>query len=84
MEKTNQVMKEFDVVISPSFGGRQLAITNLTGHPALCMPIGLSKQGTPNSITFLANLFKEEALLSVGKFFQSITSFDEMHPEKFK
>lgn len=84
MEKTNQAMKEFDVVISPSFGGRQLAITNLTGHPALCMPIGLSKQGTPNSITFLANLFKEEALLSVGKFFQSITSFDEMHPEKFK
>ncbi|MEY3159746.1 MAG: hypothetical protein RLZZ49_1226, partial [Bacteroidota bacterium] len=62
MEKTNQAMKEFDVVISPSFGGRQLAITNLTGHPALCMPIGLSKQGTPNSITFLANLFKEEAL----------------------
>ncbi|MEN9745159.1 MAG: hypothetical protein RL640_997 [Bacteroidota bacterium] len=84
MEKTNQAMKEFDVVISPSFVGRQLAITNLTGHPALCMPIGLSKQGTPNSITFLANLFKEEALLSVGKFFQSITSFDEMHPEKFK
>lgn len=84
MEKTNQAMKEFDVVISPSFGGRQLAITNLTGHPALCMPIGLSKQGTPNSITFLANLFKEEALLSVGTFFQSITSFDEMHPEKFK
>jgi Asp-tRNA(Asn)/Glu-tRNA(Gln) amidotransferase A subunit family amidase len=84
MEKTNQAMKEFDVVISPSFGGRQLAITNLTGHPALCIPIGLSKQGTPNSITFLANLFKEEALLSVGKFFQSITSFDEMHPEKFK
>ncbi|MFN5054999.1 MAG: amidase [Bacteroidota bacterium] len=84
MVKTNQAMKEFDVVISPSFGGRQLAITNLTGHPALCMPIGLSKQGTPNSITFLANLFNEEALLSVGKFFQSITSFDEMHPEKFK
>ena len=77
-------MKAYDVVISPSFGGRQLAITNLTGHPALCMPTGLSKQGTPNSITFLANLLKEEALLAFGKYYQSITSFDEMHPEKFK
>jgi Asp-tRNA(Asn)/Glu-tRNA(Gln) amidotransferase A subunit family amidase len=84
MGKTNAAMQEFDVVIAPSFGGRQLAITNLTGHPALCMPTGLSKQGTPNSITFLANLFKEEALLAFGKFFQSITPFDEMHPEKFK
>jgi Asp-tRNA(Asn)/Glu-tRNA(Gln) amidotransferase A subunit family amidase len=84
MEKTNAAMQKYDVVIAPSFGGRQLAITNLTGHPALCMPTGLSKQGTPNSITFLANLFKEEALLAFGKFFQSITPFDEMHPEKFK
>jgi len=77
-------MKNYDVVITPSFGGKQLAITNLTGHPALCMPTGLNKQGTPNSITFLANLFKEEELLAFGKYFQSITSFDEMHPEKFK
>ena len=84
MEKTNEAMKEFDIVITPSFGGKQLAITNLTGHPALCMPTGLNKQGTPNSITFLANLFKEEDLLSFGKFFQSITPFDEMHPERFK
>lgn len=84
MEKTNEAMKNYDVVITPSFGGKQLAITNLTGHPALCMPTGLNKQGTPNSITFLANLFKEEELLAFGKYFQSITSFDEMHPEKFK
>ncbi len=84
MEKTNQAMKNFDVVITPSFGGKQLAITNLTGHPALCLPTGLNKQGTPNSITFLANLFKEEELLSFGKYFQSITSFDEIHPERFK
>ena len=77
-------MKNYDVVITPSFGGKQLAITNLTGHPALCMPTGLSKLGTPNSITFLANLFKEEELLVFGKYFQSITPFDEMHPYKFK
>jgi Asp-tRNA(Asn)/Glu-tRNA(Gln) amidotransferase A subunit family amidase len=84
MEEINKAMEEYDVVITPSFAGRQLAITNLTGHPALCMPIGLNKQGVPNSITFLSGLFKEEALLALGKFFQEITPHEEIHPPKFK
>ncbi len=84
MQKINQVMGDFDVIITPSFAGKQLSITNLTGHPALCMPIGFTKQGTPNSITFLSNLFKEEDLLAFGKFFQDNTNFEDLHPAKFK
>jgi Asp-tRNA(Asn)/Glu-tRNA(Gln) amidotransferase A subunit family amidase len=84
MQKMNQAMQEYDVIITPSFGNRQLAITNLTGHPALCMPIGFTKQGTPNSITLLANLFREEELVTVGSFFQKITEHDEKHPDRFK
>jgi len=84
MQKTNAAMQPYDIVISPSFGGKQLAITNLTGHPALCMPVGLSKQGLPNSITFLANLFQEEALITLGKFYQSITPHDDIHPTRFQ
>jgi len=84
MQKMNQAMQEYDVIITPSFGNRQLAITNLTGHPALCMPIGFTKQGTPNSITLLANLFREEELVTVGSFFQKITDHDEKHPDRFK
>jgi Asp-tRNA(Asn)/Glu-tRNA(Gln) amidotransferase A subunit family amidase len=84
MQRVNEAMQAFDVIITPSFGGRQLAITNLTGHPALCMPIGLTKQGTPNSITFLSNLFNEEALLSLGNFFQEKTDYHNIHPEKFR
>jgi Asp-tRNA(Asn)/Glu-tRNA(Gln) amidotransferase A subunit family amidase len=84
MEAVNKAMEGYDVVIAPSFAGKQLAITNLTGHPALCMPIGLNKQGLPNSITFLANLFKEEELLALGKYFQEITPHEELHPPKFR
>ncbi len=84
MQKMNQAMQEYDVIITPSFGNRQLAITNLTGHPALCMPIGFTKQGTPNSITLLANLYREEELVAVGSFFQKITDHDEKHPDRFK
>ncbi len=84
MQKVNQVMENFDVIITPSFAGKQLSITNLTGHPALCMPIGFTKQGSPNSITFLANLFKEEDLLAFGKYFQDNTKYEDVHPPKFK
>jgi Asp-tRNA(Asn)/Glu-tRNA(Gln) amidotransferase A subunit family amidase len=84
MQKMNEAMEPWDVIISPSFGNRQLAITNLTGHPALCMPIGFNKQGLPNSITFLSNLFREEELVKLGTFFQSVTEHDEKHPDRFK
>jgi Asp-tRNA(Asn)/Glu-tRNA(Gln) amidotransferase A subunit family amidase len=84
MQQMNKAMQDYDVVITPSVGNRQLAITNLTGHPALCMPIGFNKQGLPTSITFLANLFREEELVKVGSYFQSITEHDEKHPDRFK
>ena len=84
MQKMNEAMEPWDVIITPSFGNRQLAITNLTGHPALCMPIGFSKQGIPNSITFLSNLFREEELVKLGTYFQSVTEHDKKHPDRFK
>ena len=84
MQKMNEAMEPWDVIITPSFGNRQLAITNLTGHPALCMPIGFSKQGLPVSITFLSNLFREEELLQAGTYFQSISNHEDKHPERFK
>src|SRR4030095_9799294 len=42
-QKMNEFMKNYDVVITPTFMGRQLAITNLTGHPVVCMPMGFSQ-----------------------------------------
>ena len=84
MKKINDAMKNFDIIITPTFEGKQLSITNLTGHPALCMPIGLDKQQLPNSITLLANVYKEEDLLLFGKFFQDHTDYDDMHPSMFK
>lgn len=84
MQKMNEAMEPWDVIITPSFGNRQLAITNLTGQPALCMPIGFNKQGLPVSITFLSNLFREEELLQAGAYFQSITNHEDKHPERFK
>lgn len=84
MKKMQEFFANVDVVITPTYAGSQLAITNLTGHPALCMPTGFTRQSLPTSITFLGNLYGEANLLSVGRALQFNTGWEEMHPDKFK
>lgn len=79
----NDFMKNYDVIIIPSFSGRQLALTNLTGHPVVCMPIGFNATGTPLSITLIGNLYDEATILVAAKAFQDKTIFNKKHPEKF-
>ncbi len=80
----NEFMKNYDVIIVPSFAGSQLAMTNLTGNPVVCMPIGMNANGRPNSITLIGNLYDEATLLAVAKAYQDATGFNKVHPEKFK
>jgi Asp-tRNA(Asn)/Glu-tRNA(Gln) amidotransferase A subunit family amidase len=84
MRNVNNVFRNFDVIICPTYMGNQLSITNLTGHPALCMPNGFNRLNLPTSITFLGKLYGEANLLAVGKAYQDATEFDEMHPPMFK
>ncbi len=83
MQQMNKFMENYDVVIVPTYGGNQLAMTNLTGHPALCIPVGFLPNGTPASITFLGNLYDEASLLELAGAFQEATDHHRKHPEKF-
>jgi Asp-tRNA(Asn)/Glu-tRNA(Gln) amidotransferase A subunit family amidase len=76
-------MKDYDVVIVPSFAGRQLSITNLTGHPVVVMPMGFNQNGTPLSITLIGNLYDEATILAVAKAYQDKTEHNKKRPEKF-
>jgi Asp-tRNA(Asn)/Glu-tRNA(Gln) amidotransferase A subunit family amidase len=80
----NAFMKNYDIVIVPSFAGSQLAMTNLTGHPVVCMPIGFSSEGMPAGITLIGNLYDEATILAVAKAYQDATGFNKKHPELFK
>lgn len=82
-KKMNDFMENFDVFIVPSFSGRQLSITNLTGHPVVCMPIGFSANGSPLSITLIGNLYDEASILAAAKAFQDRTDFNKKHPPLF-
>ena len=84
IERMHEIMKDLDVLISPTFGGRQMLITNLTGHPAVAIPNGLDEDGHPTSITLVGNLFDEATILAVAGKFQKATDFDEMHPSGFR
>ena len=75
------VMENIDVYISPSFGGNNLLLTNLTSHPCVVLPNGFDSTGHPMSITFLSNLYDEATLLAVAKAYQDATDFHRQHPK---
>lgn len=79
----HEVFKNYDVIIAPSFGGNQLLMTNLTGHPAVVVPNGFNEKGTPTSITFLGNLYDEGVILAVAQAYQEATEWEDKHPEYF-
>lgn len=80
IEAMHEIMKELDVLISPTFGGPQLMITNLTGHPVVCVPTGLDKEEHPTSISFLGNLYEEDKILEFAYYFQTLTDFHLKYP----
>jgi len=76
-------MKNYDVLIVPTFAGSQLAITNLTGNPVVCMPMGFNRNGSPVSITLVGKLYDEATILAAAKAYQDKTGYNKQHPAKF-
>ncbi|UCE47591.1 MAG: hypothetical protein JSW47_18580, partial [Phycisphaerales bacterium] len=71
---------DIDVYLCPSWVGKNLHLTNLTGHPAVVLPNGLRKEGTPSSISLVGRLYGEEKVLALAKAYQDATSFHLKHP----
>ncbi|MDP1764690.1 MAG: amidase [Sediminibacterium sp.] len=86
MKKVNELMSRVDIVICPTRGsGHQGAITNLTGHPVVCLPTGFDKNvNLPTSITLIGKLYDEATLLAAAKALQDATPWDDVHPPMFK
>lgn len=80
----HQKTKDFDVILTPSFGGIQLLLTNLTGTPCLVVPNGFNAKGSPTTISFVGKLNSEASLVLLGQAYQEATSWDEQVPPLFK
>ncbi len=83
IQEMQQLMSQYDLIVTPSYGGNQLLITNLTGHPVVVVPNGFNQRGTPTSISFIGNLFDEATILAVAALYQQETEFDDLHPRLF-
>lgn len=83
MQKVQEFMQPYDVVIVPTFAGSQLSITNLTGNPVVCMPMGFNQRGLPVSITLIGNLYDEASILEAAKAYQDKTDHHKKHPPIF-
>tara|TARA_B100001013_G_C24402623_1_gene360670 strand:- start:306 stop:617 length:312 start_codon:yes stop_codon:yes gene_type:complete len=84
MERFEMVMQDIDVVLTPSFGGSMLLLTNLTGHPQVVIPNGYrSDDGTPTSVSFVGKLFGDAEALLLAKAVQDATDYHRHHPPRF-
>src|SRR5438309_377910 len=82
MREMDKLMSQWDVFVSPAPGSASLIITNLTGHPAVCVPCGFT--GTPSlprAIMFTGGLYDEAAPLRVALAFEQATKWHTMHPK---
>lgn len=84
IDQMHEILKEVDLYVSPTYGGSNLLVTNLTGHPCVVLPNGFREDGTPTSITFLGKLFDEGTLISVANHYQMNTDFHLKHPKRFQ
>ncbi len=87
MEEMHDVMADLDVLASPSFQGGTLGITNLTGHPCVCVPNALRpvEEGPdvrrqPGSISLIGPLYRDHAPLTLAHALQQETDIHTRRP----
>jgi Asp-tRNA(Asn)/Glu-tRNA(Gln) amidotransferase A subunit family amidase len=80
IKEMEKLMSDIDVYVAPSWFGDNLALTNLSGHPAVVVPNGFNEKNEPTSITFTGRLFRETETLLVAKAYQDATTFHTKHP----
>ncbi|MBL7113754.1 MAG: amidase, partial [Bacteroidales bacterium] len=83
IREVHELFSQYDVILSPSFGGDQMLMTNLTGHPCVVIPNGFNDKGLPTSFCILGNLFDEATILAMAKAYQEATDWDEQYPPLF-
>ncbi|RMD93975.1 MAG: amidase [Calditrichaeota bacterium] len=83
IQEMDKLFAKIDVYVVPSFGGANLLLTNLTGHPCVVVPNGFNDKGSPTSISFIGDLYDEATVLAVAKAYQDATDFHLKHPPLF-
>ena len=84
VNEVKEVFKDFDVILSPSFGKNQLMTTNLTGHPSISVPNGFDDEGRPTSISLIGNYYEEHKILYFADILQKNSNYHKLVPPGFE
>jgi len=79
MQDMAKLMETVDLYV----GGNDLLVTNLTGHPSVCLPNGFTKVGeleTPTAVTLTGRLYGESRLLAAAQAVQNATGHHLRRP----
>ena len=66
----------FDPPPSPTAWALQANMFNVTGHPALSVPVGLGADGMPLAVQIVGRAFDEETVLRVGRAIEQLTGWE--------
>jgi Asp-tRNA(Asn)/Glu-tRNA(Gln) amidotransferase A subunit family amidase len=77
-------LTDVDVYITAPWFGRSLAYTNLCGQPEVITRCGRTEGGLPVSLSFVGNLYGEEAILRVAQAFDQATEWNRIWPHGHK
>jgi Asp-tRNA(Asn)/Glu-tRNA(Gln) amidotransferase A subunit family amidase len=80
MHEMEKLMSQWDVFVAPAPGSSSLLITNLTGHPTVCLPCGFINN-LPQAIMFTGGVYDEAAPLRVALAYEQATKWHTMHPK---
>ncbi|CAN5583269.1 amidase [soil metagenome] len=80
IQQTEKLMDTIDVFLTPGPGSASLALTNLTGHPAVAMKAGFH-QNAPVMLMVTGRLYDEATMLRVALAFERATRWHMMHPK---
>ena len=80
MREMDTLMSQYDVFLS-STNSRSLALTNLTGHPAVALPAGFHDETlTPIELMITGRLYDEGTLLRVALAHEQATTWHTKTP----
>ena len=81
MRQRTRIMAEFDEALGDLdlFIGSNLGLTNLTGHPEVCVPNGYH-EGSPTSLRFTGKLYGDTEVLTLAHAYQQLTDFHLRKP----
>ena len=77
MRDMDEFMADLDMYVSPSGDSN---LTNHTGHPVVVVPYQF-RNGQPQCLVLVGDLFADDKLLSVAHAYQSATEWHLKHPD---